>query len=69
MQNPNGHDGVRGLTALKHAVLELVSGKEHVSPLTRGQFSLQFLALENLNKSSHAQNGAVQVNILLIAVP
>ena len=58
---------MRGLTALKHAVLELVSGKEHVSPLTRGQFSLQYLAPENLGKLSHAQNGVVQVGVFVKA--
>jgi len=67
LQNPNGLDGVHGLTALKHAVLEYVSETEHVTPLIKGQFSLQFLALENLNKSSHAQNGAVQVGVFVKA--
>jgi len=61
IENPNGLDGVHGLTALKHAVLEHVSGKEHVKPLIKEQFSLQYLALENLSKSSHAQNGVAQI--------
>jgi len=52
---------VRGLIALKHAVLELVTETEHAPQLTKEQFSPQFLALENLNKSSHAQNGIVQI--------
>ena len=67
MQNPNGLDGVHGLTALKHVVLEHVSETEHVTLLIKGQFSLQFLALENLSKSNRVQNGAVQVTMFLRA--
>ena len=65
MQNPSGLDGVRGLNAQKHAVLEHVTETEHVMPSIKGPFQLQFLALENLNKSNRVQNGAVQVAMFL----
>ena len=58
---------MRGLTAQKHAVLELVTETEHVTPLIKEQFLLQYLALENLSKSSHAQNGVVQVGVFVKA--
>ncbi len=51
------------MTAPKHVAREHDSEPELVSPQIREQFSLQFLVLENLNKSNHVQNGAVQVDI------
>ena len=62
-QNPSGLDGVLGVTAQKHVVLEYDSGTGHVSPPIRMQFSFQCLALENVHKQVHALSGAVQVDV------